>query len=250
MRFLTMGETAAPEYMDAEQRAHILRQIQAGHEAEARIQAVLSSLPPTLPTPFQNDQKTFEETMRTYQSADPIVKSLENRLTTDPGPAWRNVTQQEQTALATWTKSLSELDSIAQAHFPSETAVDFKKFLLLALGIGAIVAPLFFTKEEGIGLPFRIGPPPLPPVTPTPPRAPVRPVPSFQATPIRPDVIRPTVTTIPGGAAPRPYQYRTFTRPGGAPAAATGPIPSPASVAVAPAGGPPPGAFAFPRFAR
>lgn len=244
MRFLTMGET---EYMDAEKRADILRQIQAGHEKEARIQTVLSSLPPTLPSPFQDDQKAFEDTMRTYQSADPIVKSLENRLVSDPGPAWRNATQQEQTALATWTKSLDELDGIAQTHFPSETSTDFKKFLLLALGIGAIVAPLFFTKENGIGLPFRVGPPPLPPVAPTPPRTPARPVPSFQATPIRPDVIRPSVTTIPGGAAPRPYQYRTFTRPGAAPASA-GPVPSPASVA--PAGGPPPGAFAFPRFQR
>ena len=250
MRFLTMGEA---EYMDAEQRADILRQIQAGHDSEARIQAVLSTIPPTLTTPFQDDQKAFEDTMRTYQSADPIVKSLENRLLTDPGPAWRNITQQEQTALATWTKSLGTLDGIAQSHFPSETAVDFKKFILLALGIGAIVAPLFFTKENGVGLPFSFGPPPLPPVQPTPPRAPARPVPAFQATPIRPDVIRPTVTTIPGGAAPRPYQYRTFTRPGAAAApapAAAGPVPSPASVAISPAGGPPPGAFAFPRFAR
>jgi len=249
MRFLTMGET---EYMDAEKRADILRQIQAGHEKEGRIQGVLSQLPPTLPTPFQDDQKTFEDTMRTYQSADPIVKSLESRLVTEPGPAWRNATQQEQTALVTWTKALDDMDAITQAHYPSETSTDFKKFLLLALGIGAIVAPLFFTKENGVGLPFSFGPPPLPPVAPTPPRAAPRPVPSFQATPIRPDVIRPTVTTIPGGAAPRPYQYRSFTRPTAAPAPAGAPgsIPSPASVAISPAGGPPPGAFAFPRFQR
>lgn len=243
MRFLTMGEA---EYMDAEKRNEILRQIADGHAKEATIQATLSTLPPTMPAPFQEDQKSFEDTMRTYQSANPIVKSLESRLMTDPGPAWRPPTQQEQTALTTWTKALGDMDGIVASHFPTEIASDAKKFILLLIGIGAIAAPLFFSSGGEVGLPFRMGPPPLPPVTPTPVRTP-RPISSYQATPIRPDVIRPTVTTIPGGAAPRPFQYRSFTRPQ---TPSPGPVPSPASVAAAPAGGPPPGAFAFPRFQR
>jgi hypothetical protein len=254
MRFLTLGEMSA--WMDALRREEILTQIANGQNKLQAINAQLSAIPPSMTQPFEQDQADFDAAKRIYQSNDPVVQAIQTRLMNDPGPKWRSLSQQEELALDDWTTAVDNMNSIMLSHFPTETYTDLRNFALLAIGLGAIALPLFLSEDKDIGLPFRIGPPALPPVAPSALRpAAARPGigPTAPAvTPLRPEVIRPAVTTIPGGAAPRPFQYRTFARPAGAPPV----MPAPAQVAMVPSGaaaappGPPHGAFAFPRFSR
>lgn len=255
MRFLTLGEMSA--WMDAMRRQEILTQISTGQDKVQAINSQLSAIPPAMTQPFEQDQADFDAAKRIYQSNDPVVVAIQSRLNNDPGPKWKALSQQEEQALDDWTTAVDNMNSIMLSHFPTETHNDLRNFALLAIGLGAIALPLFLTEDKDVGLPFRIGPPALPPVAPSALR-PAAARPGFPpgpgapaVTPLRPEVIRPTVTTIPGGAAPRPFQYRTFARPAGAmPAPAPAPTVSMVPTGAAAPPGPPHGAFAFPRFAR
>ena len=253
MRFLTLGEMSA--WMDAMRREEILSQISNGQNKVQAINNQLSALPASMSQPFEQDQPDFDAAKRIYQSNDPVVTAIQTRLMNDPGPKWKSLSQQEELALDDWTTAVDNMNSIMLVHFPTETYTDLRNFALLAIGLGAIALPLFFSEDKDIGLPFRIGPPALPPVAPSAVRpAAVRPgVPPSAigpaVTPLRPEVIRPTVTTIPGGAPPRPFQYRTFARPAGVAPAPVAPVAMVPAGAAAPPG-PPHGAFAFPRFSR
>jgi hypothetical protein len=232
-------------YMDASRRNDVLAQISSGRAKEARVLEVINSLPAWAETPFQTDQVAFDTALRAYQAAEPVVRNIESRLVTTPGPIWKELTPAELTALANWSKSLDQLSTYVNTYFPSESQQYIGQVALLAIAVGAFLAPIFLDEpEKGLKLPFEFEPPRFPSSPRPVPRAPVAPqaaMPVFTPTsfsriprppgavgppgPIRvqAEPMRPATSTIPtpwrrieaptGGAAPAPAGYRTFTRP-------------------------------------
>jgi hypothetical protein len=236
----------AEPYMDASRRNDVLAQISSGRAKEARVLEVLQSLPAWAETPFQVDQVAFESALRTYQAAEPVVRNIESRLVTTPGPIWKELTPEEVTALSNWSKSLDQLYAFTNTYFPSESQQYIGQVALLAIAVGAFLAPIFLDEpEKGLTLPFDIEPPKFPtsPRRPRasmpPPSAPQTAMPVFTptsfsripgttigpSTPLRvqAEVMRPAASAPPtpwrrpeapvGGAAPAAPGYRTFTRP-------------------------------------
>lgn len=233
-----MQRLGAEPYMDAARRNDILAQIASARAKERRVLEVLQSLPAWAERPFQKDQENFDANLRTYQAAQPIVRNIESRLMMTPGPIWKALTPDEQTALSNWSKSIDQLYAYVNTYFPSETQQYIAQAALLVIAIGAFVAPLFLDEpEKGLTLPFGLEPPGFPKRTPR-PRAPIAPpqtaAPVFTptsysripravgpSTPLRvqPEIMRPAAPTLTPwrktepAATPGAPGYRTFTRP-------------------------------------
>ncbi len=106
--------------MNQEKRNDVLSQISAGRAKQTRVQEVLNSLPSWSTRPFKTDQENFEAAYKTFQATDPIVSAVEMRLTTEPGPIWRDFTTDERTAFTNWTASLDKLEGYVNTYFPTE----------------------------------------------------------------------------------------------------------------------------------
>lgn len=265
-------------YMDVERRNDILLLIASGRSKEARVNQVRAAIPAWADRPFKADQENWDANLKAYQAADPIVRKVESRLSVDPGPIWKELTAEEQTALSTWSKSIDNLYGYVNSYFPTESQKYIPQLVLAAIAIGAFVAPLFLSDDdEGLGLPFHFGPPPLPPEIgpsrrPGIPQAPSSPVqrPSFSPssfsritagprTPIsvQAEVMRPAVSTPPwrsavpasAGALPQAPGYRAFVKPLG-PSMPVSAEAAKVTAAAAPAGVAPHAPHVFPRFRR
>lgn len=273
----------AEPYMDGPRRNEILNMISNGRTKEMRVLEVLQSLPSWAVSPFQADQAAFNTALQTYQAVEPVVRGIESRLVTTPGPIWKELSPEEQAALTTWSKSLDQLYAYVNTYFPSETQQYVGQVALLAIAAASFILPIFLDEpEKGLSLPFEIEPPkfpssprPVPRISPSPAAAatPFAPT-SFSriprpggtvgpATPLRvqAEVMRPATSTPtpwrraePTGPAPATPGYRTFTRPLG-PEAPISRIqtPSEAAKVATPSAEPSPaphGPPTFPRFRR
>lgn len=258
------------EYMDANRRNDILLQIQETRTKEARVLEVVQSIPSWADRPFKADQENFQAAYNTYLASNPAVQALETRLATTPGPIWRELTPEEQAALNTWTKAVEQMYAYTNAYFPSETQQYIAQAALLAIAIGAFIAPIFLDEpEKGLALPFSLEPDVKFPTSPRPRRpgpAPATAAPtsftptSFSRIPgatgpssplrVQAEIMRPAASTampwrrpeMPG--APAAPGFRTFTRP-----LESTPIPGAAAAPISPVSpvhGPP----TFPRFRR
>lgn len=235
-------------YMDVERRNDILLIISQGHEKEVRINEVLSSIPTWADRPFKDDQENLNANLKVYQTTNPIVQKLEVRLANEPGPIWKELTEDEKKALTNWTMALDNLHGYVNSYFPTETQKYIPQISLWLIAIGAFVTPLFVSNgDEALSLPFHFGPPALPPsIGPSRPSGSTavatqsqRPgyssssfskipgVPRSSATPVQAEIMRPAVSTPPWrqsvlpaptpASAPGPGSgstgYRTFVRP-------------------------------------
>lgn len=208
------------EYMDADKRRDLLLEISNGRQKEARVIEVTSSLPTWVQRPFKNDQENFDQQLKIYKDNAAAVQALDQRLSQAQGPIWKDITPEEETALANWAGSLDRLNEYASSYFPSSTQQYIAKAALIAIAVGSFVLPLFLSTDEP-KLPFKISPPGLPPsIRPSEKRlpAPGRP-PALQ---VKAEPFRPSVTPmrrLPGPVAeaqpgtPAPSAFRTFARP-------------------------------------
>lgn len=225
-------------------RDQLLRDIQYGRELQAATNKRVATIPAGRPTPpFNSDQAAYDAALKGFQQSDPAVTALEKRLTEMPGPYWKDLTAQERDAMALWTESLKQMDTVSKSHYPTSLEMDIKKAILLAIGVGALFGPLLFTEASDAGFPFRVlpKPPELPferapmtlprPVRTEAPALPYR-ASNLPATPV---TIRrteetaspiPSVVSRPGYTAPTRFS-RGFT-PGSSPSAAA-PVAAPAS---------------------
>lgn len=195
-----------------------------------------------------SDLEAFQKARETMKTLAPKINSIEYRLMGVPGPYWLLSPEEEQ-GLSQWFGAADTVVSILKKRFPRPGEQDLMVFALLLLGVGAILAPLFWTKDEVKPL-FRLPKPPPPPSAPQvavpPAPVPSRPAPAapVRLTPETP-VFRPTPATvrteapirvqaeiIPPGQVPR----RTFTSPLGP----TAPQVTPRTYTPAPRTGPPP----------
>lgn len=151
-------------YMDVERRNDLLLLISQGHEKEARINEVLASIPAWADRPFKADQENFNTNLKVYKTASQVVQKLEVRLANEPGPIWKELTEDEKQALTNWTIALDNLHGYVNRYFPTETQKYIPQIALWVIALGAFVTPLFISNgNEGLSLPFHFGPPMLPP---------------------------------------------------------------------------------------
>ena len=162
--------------INQDSRDQILRDIQHGHELQAAAAKRAATVPAGRLTPFGADQAAYEAAVNGVNTSSATVTALEKRLTASPGPYWNEMTPAEKEELALWLESLSQLDAITSKYYPSPFEMDLKKGILLAIGVGAFVAPLLFTESSDEGFPFRVlpKPPHLPDRAPMELPAPVR----------------------------------------------------------------------------
>lgn len=274
-----MQRLGVDPYMDATRRNDILLQIAGARAKEMRILEILQSIPAWADRPFQKDQENFDASFKAYQAANPVVRNIESRLVTAPGPIWRDLTPDEQAALSSWMKSVDQLYAYVNTYFPTETQQYVAQVALLAIALGAFIAPIFLDEpEKGLSLPFGLEPPKFP-SSPRPVRRPAPtqaimptsisriPQPTGPVGPLRvqPEIMRPAAATpmpwrkSPAAATPMPWResptapatpgYRTFTRPLG-PETSTSRIPTPSQAATTPSVPPGHGPPTFPRFRR
>lgn len=245
-------------YMDESKRQDILTRISNGRTKESRVVEVISSLPAWAERPFQEDQEKVDQELKAFQQNDPVIRTLEMRLAQAPGPIWRELTPQEQSALSTWDGAIERLHAYVNTHFPSESQKYWANVALFVIGIGAFVAPLFLTADSnGPKLPFRLGPPALPPSMSPGARAPSSPssiIRASSATPVRAEVFRPGTQTPwrrPQAEASTPAApaFRAFARPLGPSLPLTPATVSAERITAAPAGSAH-GARIYPRFRR
>jgi hypothetical protein len=247
-RRLSLGE----DTIDAEARDRVLGRIAQGRENQVLITSKLGALPSWVTVPFQDDQEAFNVAIKAFQEADPTVTALEHRLSSEPGPVWRNLSPQEEAALTNWTKSADTMASLVERHYPSDITKDIKNIALLLIGVGAIFGPLLWTSDgESASDLFRLrplvpsGPRPMGPFGPVPTALPLPPgVLPFRppmAAPPPPGVLRPSVTTFaPGMPIPPPGTIPGVPSPT--------PMPRFARPLMPPAGAAP-GTFIYPRYA-
>jgi hypothetical protein len=158
--------------MDAGRRGEILLQISNGRTKEARVLEVLQTLPAWAEAPFKGDQVVANAAVQAYNAAQPIVRNIESRLVTTPGPIWKELTPEEQLALNNWSKAVDQLYVLVNTYFPSASQEYIGQIALLAIAVGAFLAPIFLDEpEKPLSLPFDIEPPMIPSLRP-PPRAP------------------------------------------------------------------------------
>lgn len=154
---------AEEPYMNRERRDDVLLQIARGRTRQARVASVLNALPKWTDRPFRDDQEKFDEALKTFKAADPLVSAVELRLNTEPGPVWRDFTPDERTAFTNWTSSLEKLEGYVNSYFPTDEHILFTEYVLLAIAIGSFVLPLLLSDESEITFPIHPRPVPLPP---------------------------------------------------------------------------------------
>jgi hypothetical protein len=246
------------DFMGNDRRLQILKIIGDTRGDEQSIIKRLEGMPNWLQKPFGADQGKFDAALSQFKANDAAVAAIESRLTTQPGPNWKELSPEETAALQDWVDAADQLDGLTSKYYPLESEKDWKKLLLLGIGVTAIFAPLFFTEgEDGFRMP-RVKPPALPEsVTPSarrtlPPAGGPAPSPFMP----RPDVIRPVATTF---RVPSPAPFRpagappSFMRPSAPPPGApASPVTSssPRSPLAPPGTSPVHGAsrFTYPRF--
>lgn len=146
MRNMRLGVEAEPINLD--QRNNILAEIAAGRAVQTDVNTRMLSIPMGQPTPFGPDQTAFEAAFKGFQETEPGVTALYTRLSGSQGPYWRDLTSQEGSALALWSESIRQMNSISAKYFPTPTEMDVKKLILLAIGVGAIFGTLLFTEDK------------------------------------------------------------------------------------------------------
>lgn len=221
-------------YLDEEKRRNILLRVNAARSKEARVSEVTTAIPSWAERPFKEDQEKFNLALKIYRENDPTVRALEMRLLQQPGPVWKDITPQEEQALANWMAAIDTMHAYVNTYFPSEIQKFWGQVALGAIALGSFLAPLFLSKDdEGLKLPFSLEPLPLPWVSKRTPRGPRREPPAptgATAIPVRAEVFRPGISPtwkriaertadaasrIPGaspGATLSP-SFRSFVRP-------------------------------------
>lgn len=263
-------------YMDVDRRNDILLSISQGHDKEVRINEVVTSIPAWADQPFKGDQENFNTNLKIYQISNPIVQKLETRLKNEPGPIWKELTTDEKQALNDWSSSVDNLYGYVNSYFPTESQKYIPQIILWTIAIGAFVAPLFLSEDDGLSFPFHIGPPDLPPgigpsrpgttavVTssqrPSYPGSSFSKIPGIQrstALPVQAEIMRPAVSTPPWkpsalpapGAAAGP-SFRAFAKPLGPVMPVTAATATAVATGAAPASSNPHGPRIYPRFRR
>ena len=148
MYAVAMRRLGAGVPINIDKRNDLLRQIASGRETQGVIQKRVAGIPAGYASPFGDDQVAYEASLQTFQTSDPVVMGLETRLTQNPGPYWNDLTEKESGALALWVQSIAQMDRVTGKYFPTLTELDIQKFVLAAIGLAAIFAPLFFTEDE------------------------------------------------------------------------------------------------------
>lgn len=160
MRFLGAGEVAR---MDEQRRADILSLISTGREIEAAAylspRIVLSSHE----SPVDRNSALLASAMKIFGTHEPIVKSIESRLKSKPGPVWRDLSAQEAAALSQWVHAADQMgQAIQQAAPPSSNEAGW--IFLALLATGAVLAPILLSsgKDSDTGIPLSFAAPGLP----------------------------------------------------------------------------------------
>lgn len=175
--------------INQDSRDQILRDIQYGRDLQVKVNQRVASIPPGRPTPFNSNQAAYEAALQGFSDTDRDVLALEARLKNVQGPYWNDMTAAEKDDLALWTESLKQMDAITAAHYPTPFEMDIKKAILLVIGIGSFLIPLFVGPEtDSDGFPIR--------VIPNPPALPFDRVPEELPKPVRP-AMSPVVSRLP-----------------------------------------------------
>lgn len=254
---------AADAVMTRDRRDAILARIADGRQTAASVADRLAPVSQITQTPLGADQSAFNAANKTFQATDPIVTAVEKRLSPDAS-AWKDLSDQEQKALADWETSIATMSSVTSKYFPTAFERDWKTLLLAAIGLAAIFGPLLLSSAPITSIRLFPRPPSLPPSGPGRERAGLMIPPSAAERPTgppRPGILRPSVTvmepppsyrpagSVPAGQAaslnipipPRgtsfPQPPRTFTQP-------LGPGGAGSAAARSPFGG---GRFVYPR---
>jgi hypothetical protein len=154
---MRLGETAP---ISLDDRNQLLRDIAYGRGLLSKGFGRTATIPADRPLPYEGDQPAYDAAAKAVQQTDPIVTALETRLKASVGPYWKDLTQQEKDAFALWTEAAKQIDAVSYKHFPSPLEMDFKKAILMVIGVGAFFVQLLLTKEEDTGFPFRVLPKP------------------------------------------------------------------------------------------
>jgi hypothetical protein len=149
-----MRQLGGNEPITLDVRNQLLGMIQQGKLVREKADTRVSLIPKGYPNPFAGDQAAYEAALKGYAMSAPTVASLEARLLGMPGPYWVDLTAQEKEALALWNESLKDIDKITKAYYPTPGEMDFQKLILLAIGAGAILGPIFLTRGGDEGLAF------------------------------------------------------------------------------------------------
>jgi hypothetical protein len=150
--------------MNLERRNELLLQIATGRAQEARVNSFITTLPAWADRPFKDDQDKFNQYLKAYQTASPLVLGVESRLALEPGPVWKDLTPAENAALLSWTESLGKLNGYVDYHFPTDAQRRAMEYLLWAIALGSLVVPLLISEDgSDLEFPLDIKPIPLPP---------------------------------------------------------------------------------------
>lgn len=153
MRFLGAGETAR---MDAQRREDILSLISAGREIEAAALLHPRIVMSSTEVPVDPKIEALAAATKTFDSHDPVIRSIEDRLKKGTGPTWRDLTAQEAVALSGWAKAADQMGQMVEQNV-GESSGNAGVVLLIVLAVGAILAPVLLSGGErpDSGLPFR-----------------------------------------------------------------------------------------------
>jgi len=152
---------AEEPYMNQERRDSVLSQINTGRSQQARIQSLLASLPAWTDRPFKGDQENFDHSMKVFQDTDPLVTKVETRLRNDPGPVWRDFTNEELTAFTNWVNALANMDGYVSAYFPTDEQQRYMTYVCIGVAVVSFVLPLLISDGDS-DLKFPIDPKPVP----------------------------------------------------------------------------------------
>lgn len=208
------------DVLGQERRNEILRSIAAARGIAAEVDARIATLPAWAlgpGSPLGQDRDRLVAAAEVRRSTQPVVAAVEARLAA-PGPVWPGLTEAESQALQAWIGAISDQGDALDRYFMTRTEKDVMLVALLALGVGALFAPLLWTRDENGRRP-RLSPPRPMPTTPPSRFAPVRRPAAFRPFPAPSTPEAAADIPIPAAVAPplRPIREVRVPAPAGAP---------------------------------
>lgn len=159
MRFLGASEVAR---MDEQRRNDILSLISTGREIEAAAYLSPRIVMSSTESPVDRNTALLASALKIFGTHDPIVKSIESRLKSKPGPVWRDLSAQEAAALSQWVHASDQMGQAVQQVAPGGSNQAGWIFLAL-LATGAVLAPILLSSgKETDGIPLSFSAPGLP----------------------------------------------------------------------------------------
>jgi hypothetical protein len=120
-------------------------------------------------TPIDAGTMALAAAMKTFDTHDPVVRSIDARLRSAPGPSYRDLTSQESRALSAWVQAANSMGQTVQDSVPASSG-GTGIVVLIVLAVGAILSTVFFAGggTPNTGLPIVSGgPSPRPSVGPS-----------------------------------------------------------------------------------